>query len=65
VRKTDDKNLLICHQLTRFFRAGTSHDDPIDHYFYETCIADGYRILGMGVATHVNVRYKEMSKTFK
>lgn len=46
-------------------QGGTSHDDPIDHYFYETCIADGYRILGMGVATHVNVRYKEMSKTFK
>lgn len=43
----------------------STHDGPINHYFDETCIADGYRILGMGVATHVNVRYKEISKTFK
>lgn len=47
------------------FQGGTSHDDLINHYFYETCIADGYRILGMGVTTHVDVRYKEISKTFK
>ena len=34
----------------------TSHDGPIDHYFYETCIANGYSILGVGIATHVDIR---------
>ena len=43
----------------------TAHDDPINHYFDETCIANGTHIFSMGVATHVNVRYKEISKTFK
>ena len=47
------------------FQGGTSHDVTINHYFDEICIANGYRIPGMGITTHVDVRYKEISKTFK
>ena len=36
----------------------TSHDDPINHYLDEPFIVNDYRILGVGIATHVDIRVR-------
>lgn len=43
----------------------TSHDDPINNYFYETCITHCSHIPSLGIAAYVGtrVRNKEMSTT--